>query len=470
MTIPLYGSPGAFFNRMGKLGLLLKQSQSYQSSQKTNMIDPSNGVVAQFNGEPDIQALMGSSYITQLSATEGACQVAKQIAATTVNRMVFRDNPQINQTLTQYNTLTSLKEVIRQCKVNNVSILAMVLSNTPTLFTAINTNIGNGAVNASTKRPFDGLVLENAYGETLTFKCTSDSYTGNQSSGNEQFTVTGNGQETDFFAFDWPLGSNSSTVISAIDGSKNNANGNGLTNSNWATWASGVPSFWTINANNGTINQENGIIFDGPFALKILGDGATLTSLQQQFGSSANGTSGQLSPLTQYSVNVWMRRDGVSASNGTLFFELIDQNGNIINDANGVPNQFSVNLTTLTTVYTPQQGVFRTPTILPTQQFLRIRQGGTPLTSGRAVYLARLSMGFMTQLYTSGPFVAAHSGSTPFVFNDYTSLAIVNSRGAGGTLSTFQTLMAQLFSDQIYANELLFPSSATPVVADSLIG
>jgi hypothetical protein len=123
----------------------------------------------------------------------------------------------------------------------------------------------------------------------------------------------------------------------------------------------------------------------------------------------------------------------------------------------------------LTTVYTAYNGVFRTPIILPAQQFIRLRLT-TAITSGRAVYLDKLAMGTMTQMYTQGPFLALFAGSNPFVQGDYTNISFTNSRGAGGVLDTWQTLFARLFYSQVFSNEFILPSSPTPTIADTLIG
>ncbi len=462
-----FGSaPGNLFNRLGKLGLIIKQAKSYQTSQQPNLIDTTNGAVAQYDGESDLQALIGSAYIGILNNVSTAGSLAKSVAVQTINRMVFRDNPQIGQTLTSLNTTASINEVIRQMKLQGATVLAMTIGATPSSFTGT----GNGVINASVRRPFDGLVLENSFAETVKFTCTDDSYGGNATAGNEPFTLTGTGAQNDFFAFNWPLGSNATTTLSAIDGNSNNTNGNLLTNSGFNAFTANIPDNWSLITGTAgtTIASENSLIYDGAAALRIIGDGATLTNITQRFDVST-GTLGTLTPQTQYSINLFMRRDGVAPANGTLTIDLIDGTNTVINDANAVANTFNIDLTALTTTYASYTGVFRTPAILPAAQYLRLRLTGTALTTGRTVYLDKLSMGKMTQLGTSFPFFTVHSGSTPFLASDYGTVAITNSRGSGGTLSTFQTLWAQLFTSDMIGNEFLLPSSATPTISDSAL-
>lgn len=464
------GSPGTLFSVLGKCGNLIKQLLVYQLAQKTNMIG-SNELDSQLSTQPDIQALVGQNYLSQLSIPESiANSLATQIAAQFANRVVYLDNPQPGQTLTSLNTLASLLEIIRQMKAESATILAMTIGSTTNLFASNNSNVGDGVFILSTRRPLDGKVLENSFAETLTVLCTQDSYLGGATPFNEGFTITGQASEPDPFAYDWPLGSNCSVAVNAIDGDTNNGSGNLLNNSGFATWAGtpSLPSNWTFNSGSSLVTKETGLVFGSGNALKITGDGSTLVSFQQQFGAST-GSSSTLASLNQYGVNLWIRRGG-SAVTGQLNIELVDQNGTITTDYGGNLNQFTIDLSGTTPFYAAFNGVFRTTLISPNQYWIRLRTPpGQALSNGGVVYLAKLSMGSMSQLYTGGPFSCVFSGSVPFIQGDFATGTITNSRGSGGTLSTFQTLLWQLFSD-VQQSELIFPSSATPTISDSLIG
>ncbi len=477
MTLSFASAPGNLMNRLGKVGALIKDVKSSQGTMLTAMTDTTVGVVAQLNSESDVQAIMGDNYLSILSAMGGNVGgVCQSLAIAIVNRMVFRDSPQINQTLTSTNTVASLQNIIQQMKAQSATVLAMTVTATPVVVATPNgpnfTGTGNGILNASVKRPFDGLVLENSFAENILFTCSQDSYSGNATAGNETFTVTGVGAESDLVAFDWPLGSNAQANMSAIDGNSNDTNGNLLTNSGFETWVNvtNVPDNWNLTVGTAGVNtfEEQTIVYDGDASLKIVGDGATLVTLQQEFDVST-GTLGALSAQTQYSFNIWMCRDGTIPGAGQLSVSLVDGSGNVITDAAGVANTFNINLTTLNTVFTSFTGIFRTPVIMPAQQFLQFSMpAGQALSAGRAVYLDKASLGQMTQLYTSGPFLALHSGSVPFVVSDFGMVNITNSRGAGGTLSTWQVLFFQLFN-QMRSNELLLPSSNVPTISDGLI-
>ena len=464
MAIPMYGGVGDLFNRVGKIGALIKNTRSYQATQLTSMTSTTTGVVAQFNAESDIQAEMGSSYIGLLNGFGNVGNFCQQMAQDTVNRMVFRDQPQLNQTLTQTNLVASLQEVIRQMQQQGATVLAMTVTGTPG--TVVGT--GNGVMNVSVKRPSDGRTLENALAESVLFTCTSDSYTGSAEAGNEGFSVTGTGS-AGYFDFNWPLGSNASVSLSAIDGNSDASAGNDLTNSGFENWTANVPDNWTLVVGTaGTnISEETVLVYAGSAALKITGDaGGTLTELTQEFDNSTDGTPTALDPTVQKSVNLFVRRDGVAAGAGVLQVAWVDENDSVILDEAGTANSFTIDLTALTVNYTSYLSTFRSPSIMPGTVKFRLKLT-TALTNGRSVYVDTVSQGDMTQLYTSGPYFAVHSGDVPFQISDYGYTAVTNSRGSGGTLSTFQTLFDTLFG--MRQLDLLLPSSSSPAISDSLI-
>lgn len=457
-------SPGNLYNWLGKAGVVIKQMDAFQANQNTSLVDPSAGLSVQLVAQPDIQSIITSSYIGQLNSIGSVGGLMQNVSAQMLNRMVFLDTPQPNQGPQTLNVLASLQELIRQMKAAGASVLAMTITPTVNAFVGR----GNGVITMSTKRPLDGLVLENSFTETVTYICTQDSYQGRATQGNEVFSVNGEAQQGNVFAYNWPEGSGAQTFLNAINGNASNAQGNYLSNSNFANWSNGVPNGFTLNIGTPgiNINQEMSVLYDGTSALRITGDaGGTKTQLSQPFGTTAS----PLSPLTQYSFNIFARRDGTVPGAGQMFVELVDQNGVQVLDANGVANVTTINLTALTTVYGAFNVSFRTPLIMPQQMFWQLRMNpSSVLTNGRSVYFAKASMGQMIQLATGCPFIALHAGSIPFIQGDYSHCQIANSRGAGGVLDTFQTLLYRLFP-LIASNELLIPSSATPTISDSLI-
>lgn len=468
MAIPLYGSVGALFNRLGKCGNVVSNINSFQATLETSLIDPVNGIVAQYNNEPDLQAEIGNTWINLLQSLESPGSIVQQLAQDTINRMVYRDQPQVNQTITSSNITASINYVLQQMRQQGATVLRMTVGSSINPFVGV----GNGMISVSTVRPFDGNPLENAFAEQLLFTCTADSYISGATAFNEQFTVTGEGSESDVFAFDWPLGSNAQVALNAIDGDTSNGAGNLLTNSGFTTWTNGVPTRWVlVTGVAGTnIQQSTGIYFSAGSAIAIIGDDTTLVNLTQTLNSSSGSTS-TLSAQSQYSTCLFLRRGGTTVSAGVLQVDLVDGNGIIINDQAGTPNSFTIDLTTLTTNWQGFVGNFRIPEILPSSYTYRLHLT-TPLNSGATVYLDKSSLGASQQLYTQGPFVAVHSGNVPFVQSpiaDYATAQITNSRGAGGSLATWQTLLWRLLNSAV-GFELIFPSSNSPTVSDSLIG
>ena len=467
MPLDFSNAVGSLPSRLGKLGLLLKQMRTHQAAQQTNLIDTTTGVVAQFNGEPDIQAQIGSTYIGILNGVTGVGSLAQQVARDTLNRMVFRDNPRISQTLESVNILDSLNYLNERMRIQGASFLAMILTTTVgSSFTNPLASItpGNGVIVASTRRPSDGKVLENAIAETLLLTCSADSYSGGTSAGNETFAFTGTGSQSNVYAFNWPLGSDASTTLSAINGNADNSSGNKLTNSGFTNWTGNTPDKYAIEVGvAGTqVNKEVSNVYDTGAALRITGDSAgTLTRLAQRFNSST-GTLGTLASLSQYSFNIFAKRDGTAPAAGQMAVELVDGSGNVINDMNGNANTFTIDLTgtNLDTNYKSFTGVFRTPALWPPSAYYwRLRMlVGQALTNGRSVYFDKASLGLMTQSTTGGIYGAVHAGSINFVKNDYNT--IVLAKNMGGNLDTFQVLMYRLFPE-VGSNEILFKSDAT---------
>lgn len=468
MSISFTGAAGDLFPVLGRLGKVASQLRSYQTSQTANLTSQAAGVIGQLDNEPDIQAVVGSAYLSLIQqAGTNVQSLLRTVAERYVNRVVYRDAPRNGQTMTTLATLASLLKVIQDMKDQGQSVLAMTVTATPSGSVA---GKGNGVVVASTKRALDGLVLENSFAETLTLTCTADSYVGGRVAGNESFSVQGEGAQRDYFAQDWPLGSGASAQLSSVDGNSSNANGNILTNSGYESWSGDTPANWEVTAGTpGThVFREGSLNYDGSYSLRLVGDGSTLTALRQIFGSST-GTLGTLEPLTQYALNVWARRDGIQPGAGVWVFELVDGNGAVINDEAGVANSFEVDLTGLSTAYAQRYGVFRTPRIMPGVYYLRqMMKAGNALSTNRAVYFDKMALGKMGQVYVSGPSLCPFGGSVPFARGDYTTVEVTNSRGAGGTLDTFQTLVARLLQPFI-GSGLLLPSSANPTISDGLI-
>lgn len=465
MNFPLVGAPGYLFNTLGKMGAVIANVNSAQATMQNTIITSPVSLYNQLIAQPDIAATVGTSWTSWLAEFESPCGSMQQLAQQYLNRLVYNTQPQLNQTLTSNNLAASIGYVYEQMLSQGATILQMTVGSSASPFVGQ----GNGVVTCSVKRPFDGRVQENAFAEVITFTCTADSFTGGATAFNEQFSVTGEGAQTDVFAYNWPLGSNGSITLNAIDGDTSNGSGNYLTNSGFSAWTVGAPNNWTVNLGASTISQSQSIIFSAGSSLVITGDGSTLTNISQQFNSTS-GTPSTLTVQTQYSVNLFLRTGGTAPTQGTLQIDLVDGSGNIINDQAGTPNSFTVDLTQLGVGWAAFNGFFRIPTTLPSTYSIRLHLT-TALNNGAVVYVDKCSLGLANPLYTYGPFMACHAGSIPFVASpiaDYATCQVTNSRGAGGTLNTWQCLLYRLLASAIGV-ELLWPSSSSPTLSDGLI-
>lgn len=469
MSLDFGTTQGAIFPALGKMGAVIANLDAHLDTQYTAMSSQTTGAVGQLANEPDVQAIIGGGFLAALgSIGSGVGPLMQQAAANYMARLVYRDNPRQGQTLTSFDTLSVIQEVIRQMGLQAATVRAHTLTITPGTFSNPSGG-GNGVLVGSVKRPFDGRVLENAFAETLNVYVTTDSFVGGASEGNEGLQIVGGSQEPDPFAFDWPLGSGSSTGINAVDGSVSNGTGNLLTNSGWENWTTGLPDNWVVagGATGVDFQQNTGITYDGLSSLQLLGGTMALVDFRQTFGDSSAGSADSLVPLAQYALNLWMRRGGTAVT-GNLTFTLEDDSGVVINDAAGVANSAAFNLASLTTSWQSFTAVFRTPLVLPDSYRIRFRPSANN-SLGDSVYIDRMALAPMNQLYVSGPYVASFSGSVPFRIGDVAQIVVTNSRGSGGTLTTWQTLLSRLFFDTIYTNEIIFPSSGAPSVGDNLI-
>ncbi len=199
-------------------------------------------------------------------------------------------------------------------------------------------------------------------------------------------------------------------------------------------------------------------VFSGGAALQWTSDGAELTAIQQAVA---------LEPSTAYAVSLWAIADSAPAA-GVVTIDLVDGvSGTVVADAQAVSNSIAFNASALTTAWQHlkalQAGecVFRTPATLPTTVYLRIRIT-TAITSGRQVFFDQLALAPMVEIYPGGPLLAALTGSLSLQTGDTWGVAVTNDRA--GLLREWCNRNFQM--DTL---GLLFPTSSTPTIPDSVI-
>jgi hypothetical protein len=349
-----------------------------------------------------------------------------------------------------------------------------------------NVPVGNPNFVLSTKNG-RGLLLEYVLPETLTFTCSADSYNGGAIAGQESFTVSSQ-PALQPSAYNWPGGSGLNGVTAQlVNGVVSNTStqpaANMLVNSDFFTTTTpNVPDNW--NENVGAAGTD---FFAGagltPFttgggALKITGTGsALLDGVTQTFGTAsapgvgAGGSPALLLPDTVYHVNGWMKTSSTPAA-GVLEGALTDGTaypGNVLVDDQGVNVSATKSLTAVSTTYIPFSFPLRTPAVLTTTTpALRLRLS-TAISSGKSLFLGRVSMVKPAQLYgPQGPFMSGHSGSINCVGGlnpDTYSAALTN------TFGVIQLAALRFFGMTSLGTALglILPSSGSPTISDALV-
>lgn len=157
----------------------------------------------------------------------------------------------------------------------------------------------------------------------------------------------------------------------------------------------------------GTTSGGDAEVFRGGHSLKITGDGAELTLMQQQVAAEA---------LTQYAFNSFWRRDGSAAGAGVFKIGLWD-GSDWIDDEAGTENSFTIDLTSLTTSFVSYSGSFRLPADLPDVVYLR-GVLTTALTDTRAVFTDQWALSLHEELYQGGPSVKFFAADVDVVAGD----------------------------------------------------
>jgi hypothetical protein len=118
----------------------------------------------------------------------------------------------------------------------------------------------------------------------------------------------------------------------------------------------------------------------------------------------------------------------------------------------------------LTTQGAPDYAVFRTPSVLPNQVYLRIRTS-TAVSNTSSVFLNEVVCQPMSQVYPGGVWLAAFDGATEWAVDDRVTCAVTNDRG--GVLHEWANRVWNLAD-----SEKLIPSNASGAEtrADSLVG
>jgi hypothetical protein len=484
MTIPLTGA-GGLYTRLGHLFGALADANALRGGAATarvlsgaNLATRVNTVEADYAAGTAVQQLLDGIFGNLTAVQGGLSSLFSDYATRAQNTLkaMYSIDQGVGATapasvLTASDLTTALRALISQMTTAAASVNASV----PAVGaqTAVGTPQGNPVFVFSVKNP-QGQTLQYALAETLTAAATTDSQSGG-TLGNEGFSVRGQVAVSDVWSPLWPGGSGASYSGNLADGSKSNATGNLLTNSDFTAFVGNpnLPDNWTAlvgtpgtDVFNGT---AGGAYTTGGGALQFTGTAGTLLdAVTQTFGTptsttaGAGGTPAVLKPDTQYAGNVWIKTSATPTA-GAAEFSLVDGSNAVVNDDQAVANLATRTLTNVGTTYVNFNFVFRTPAVLPSALKLRVRLS-TAIDSGKSVYFGRLAFREMAPVYAGGPHVAGFSGSAKVIAGnspDAWTFAVTQTWGL------FQQYFERVFG--MKALGLTLPNSGTPTVADTLI-
>jgi len=302
--------------------------------------------------------------------------------------------------------------------------------------------------------------------ETLRLEVSADSYTGGTSAGNEQFSVKTVDSATDVYNYDYPAGSGSDVTLSRTNLTASQSEGNILENGTFtiaSTTTATAPAGWSSVGSYGTAGTHWVTTTDG---LKIVGNITSDVRLQQDVSIS-------ITARNVYAFH-FRAKAPTALTTGSIAIDLVDSTGNILTDDSNNYLAFSANLNTLTASYTSFTGSFVIGSKTPSEVYLRIR---CTTAENTQVYMDRLVLTEMTELYTGGPFISVLGlASDPLTTSERVDITFSKSlatvtNGQASTLTytnnTFQVLFDRLFTTG--SGGFTLPYSATPTISDSLI-
>jgi hypothetical protein len=216
------------------------------------------------------------------------------------------------------------------------------------------------------------------------------------------------------------------------------------------------PSAFTINNQTDATVTPAVVAAGTDLAFQFTSNGAELTQIEQDVTNS-------LLPETQYAVQVICNLSAADAT-GVMTVDLVDSmSGTVIQDAQAVNNTFTIAGASMLSTYVVFTGVFRTPSVLPSTAYLRIRIS-TAFVSTRKIGFRRIGMAAMRSIYTGGPSVVVFQGLTAWA--NYDTITATMTNDAAGQLHEW---MNRSFG--LREANLLIPSNAAggETILDSLI-
>ena len=450
MSIDFTGTYG-IFTKLGLLGGFLSKINQFQ---KDLITVKSPEFITKFTGNAKTKVILG--YIPEIdlqieSVSNITPNLLVGVAASIVIDSVRSDDPIIPEDLS-----LCLAELVKQMEENNIRVRQVTNTITTTQSTPEKSVVLIAPVNER------GLENQFILAETLRLEVSSDSYTGGAAAGNESFTISTANTASSIYNYDYPAGSGASDTFNRVNVTASLEQGNLVTNGTFLTASTTTPTApesWTAISPHGVAGVNWATSVDG---LKITGNATSSVRLRQDVSTSVTGR-------TVYGFHFRVKAP-VALTTGYLTLDLIDESGTILTSDTNTMLAYSVSLNQVGTSFTEHTGYFVTGTKTPSVVYLRIM---ATAESGAILYVDRLALTQMQEMYGGGPYVAVFGVSTnPLSQGERISINITKAlKDGSGTIpytnNTFQMLFDRLFSTGVGGFTL--PFSSTPNVADTLI-
>lgn len=441
------------FTELGAIGGLMNSWNTYSGTTFPGKI---NSLVGDYSATP---SLVNGIYTNLASFQAGGSAILSQLQALFQSTIVYEIDAEAAMTSTSLTA--AIQQLISEFVAGAYYVAPATVSAT---VTAGGSNSGNAAVAVGLKTQ-TGKQLDLIYAETVLGTVTGDAQSGSATLGQETITFAGQYVAPSPLSYLYPAGSGCNQTLTAVNASsyKGSGNTNYLYNGDFeATWTGSVPNGWHVTAGAGQITKSTAQHYDGVNSLAIAGDGSTLTGIESQFLADFPGDSTPtgISPSTQYCFCLWLKCDVVPAA-GVIEVALVNASGTILQDVAGNNAAVTFNLTGATTSFAAFNGFLRTPRVLPSATYLRIRLS-TAMSVGSNLFIDRVSFTQPTPLYPQGPYIAVFSGSSPLIIGDTESIAVANNYA-----NAWQILLDRMLG--LKSLGLLFPTSGTTAINPALI-
>lgn len=285
------------------------------------------------------------------------------------------------------------------------------------------TNLGTGTALVRAYRPASTDYLQEMFAETITARCTSPGNVLNFGAAvfsmSSPFNLPSNNTE-------WPNGSGITTAVAATPAAINSPTGEAgrsiIANGAFENWATNTPSNWTITVGAaGTQVLRSSVPARGAYAMSIVGDGSTLTTLRQQLAYS-NSTPVTIQPDTDYALICYAKKTA-SGTTGTVKIGLRDSGGTTITGS----SEITLNMSSVTTSYAVSSATFSiAKSAVPTTVYLDIYTT-TAISSGNTLIIDELVLVPMSRAYAGGPSIVIYPGTIDFALEDSFTVDIGNS-------------------------------------------